>query len=136
MDPGVSWGELALVIGALLLAGSVTGLLAGMLGIGGGGILLPALYELFGALGVDDAVRMHLAVGTSLAVIVPTSIRSFLAHRARGAVDGAAGRSRGRARRPARALCQRQRAQVGLGRRRDADRAERSMAASSAWSRR
>ena len=58
-----------------------------MLGIGGGGILVPVLYELFGSLGVDDAIRMHLAVGTSLAVIIPTSLRSFAAHRARGAVD-------------------------------------------------
>jgi uncharacterized protein len=87
MELGVPWGELALLVGALLVAGCVTGLLAGLLGIGGGGILLPLLYELFGALGVDDAVQMHLAVGTSLAVIVPTSIRSFTAHRARGAVD-------------------------------------------------
>ncbi len=87
MDLGVSWGALALLVGALLAAGFVTGLLAGLLGIGGGGILLPLLYELFGSLGVDDAVRLHLAVGTSLAVIVPTSIRSFAAHRAKGAVD-------------------------------------------------
>jgi uncharacterized protein len=87
MDLGMPWGELALLVGALLVAGFVTGLLAGLLGIGGGGILLPLLFELFGALGVDDAVRLHLAVGTSLAVIVPTSIRSFTAHRAKGAVD-------------------------------------------------
>ncbi len=87
MELGVSWGELVLLVGALLVAGFVTGLLAGLLGIGGGGILLPLLYELFGALGVDDDLRLHLAVGTSLAVIVPTSIRSFTAHRARGAVD-------------------------------------------------
>ena len=62
-------------------------MLAGLLGIGGGGILVPVLYEVFGSLGVDEAVRMHLAVGTSLAVIVPTSLRSFAGHRARGAVD-------------------------------------------------
>ncbi|MFQ5971940.1 MAG: sulfite exporter TauE/SafE family protein, partial [Alphaproteobacteria bacterium] len=61
--------------------------LAGLLGIGGGSILVPVLYEVFGALGVEDAVRMHLAVGTSLAVIIPTSFRSFAGHRARGAVD-------------------------------------------------
>jgi uncharacterized membrane protein YfcA len=66
MDLGVPWGELVLLVGALLVAGFVTGLLAGLLGIGGGGILLPALFELFGVLGVDEAVRMHLAVGTSL----------------------------------------------------------------------
>ena len=79
--------EILGLAGALLAAGLATGLLAGLLGIGGGGILVPVLYEVFGALGVDDAVRMHLAVGTSLAVIVPTSLRSFAAHRARGAVD-------------------------------------------------
>jgi uncharacterized protein len=93
MELGVPGGELALLVGALVAAGFVTGLLAGLLGIGGGGILLPLLYELFGSLGVDDAVRMHLAVGTSLAVIVPTSIRSFAGHRAKGAVDVALLRS-------------------------------------------
>jgi uncharacterized membrane protein YfcA len=87
MDLGVPACELAVRVVALLAAGAVTGLLAGLLGIGGGGILVPLLYELFGVLGVDDAIRMHLAVGTSLAVIVPTSLRSFAAHRARGAVD-------------------------------------------------
>jgi uncharacterized membrane protein YfcA len=87
MDTGMPLGEILGLAGALLAAGLVTGLLAGLLGIGGGGILVPVLYEVFGALGVDDAVRMHLAVGTSLAVIVPTSLRSFAAHRARSAVD-------------------------------------------------
>jgi uncharacterized protein len=87
MDLGIPADELALLLGALLAAGFLTGLLAGLLGIGGGGILVPVLYELFGSLGVDDAIRMHLAVGTSLAVIIPTSLRSFAAHRARGAVD-------------------------------------------------
>ncbi len=87
MDLGIPAGEAALLVGALLAAGLVTGLLSGMLGIGGGGILVPALYEVFGTLGVDDGIRMHLAVGTSLAVIIPTSLRSFAGHRARGAVD-------------------------------------------------
>ena len=87
MDLGVPPGEVALLVLALLAAGLATGLLAGLLGIGGGSILVPVLYEAFGTLGVDDSVRMHLAVGTSLAVIVPTSLRSFAGHRARGAVD-------------------------------------------------
>jgi uncharacterized membrane protein YfcA len=87
MALGLPLDELALQAAALLAAGCVTGLLAGLLGIGGGSILVPALYELFAALGAADAIRMHLAVGTSLAVIVPTSLRSFAAHRARGAVD-------------------------------------------------
>ncbi|MGH1418243.1 MAG: sulfite exporter TauE/SafE family protein [Hyphomicrobiaceae bacterium] len=79
--------ETVWLVGALMVAGVVAGLLAGMLGIGGGGILVPVLFEAFGFLGIDDSVRMHLAVGTSLAVIVPTSIRSFTAHRSRGTVD-------------------------------------------------
>jgi uncharacterized membrane protein YfcA len=87
LDLGIPAGELAMLVGALLGAGLVTGLLAGMLGIGGGDILVPVLYEVFGTLGVDPAIRMHLAVGTSLAVIIPTSLRSFAGHRARGAVD-------------------------------------------------
>jgi uncharacterized membrane protein YfcA len=93
MDVGVPPGELAALLGALLAAGFATGLLAGLFGIGGGSILVPVLYEVFGALGVADAIRMHLAVGTSLAVIVPTSLRSFAGHRARGAVDLALVRS-------------------------------------------
>lgn len=71
----------------LLLAGAVSGVLAGLFGIGGGAIIVPVLYEAFGALGVDETVRTHLAVGTSIAVIVPTSIRSYLAHRSRGSAD-------------------------------------------------
>jgi uncharacterized membrane protein YfcA len=84
---GIPLGEVLLLLAALLAAGVVTGVLAGLLGIGGGSILVPVLYELFRSLGVDETVRMHLAVGTSLAVIVPTSLRSFAGHRARGAVE-------------------------------------------------
>jgi uncharacterized membrane protein YfcA len=87
VDLGIPLGEGALLVLALLAAGLATGVLAGLLGIGGGSILVPVLYEVFSSLGVDDAVRMHLAVGTSLAVIVPTSLRSFAGHRSRGAVD-------------------------------------------------
>lgn len=87
MDLGLPLGELAPLAGALLVAGLVTGLLAGLLGIGGGGILVPVLFEVFAALGVEPGIRVHLAVGTSLAVIIPTSLRSFASHRATGAVD-------------------------------------------------
>jgi uncharacterized protein len=72
---------------ALAAAGLAMGFLAGLFGIGGGGIAAPVLYEVFAFLGVDPAVRMHLALGTALAVMIPTSIRSFQAHRARGSVD-------------------------------------------------
>jgi uncharacterized membrane protein YfcA len=64
----------------------VSGLLAGLFGVGGGVIAVPVLYEVFGLLGVPDAVHMQLCIGTSLAIMVPTSIRSYLTHRATGAV--------------------------------------------------
>ncbi|MEM6382478.1 MAG: sulfite exporter TauE/SafE family protein [Pseudomonadota bacterium] len=72
---------------ALVIAGGVTGVLSGLFGVGGGAVMVPVLFEVFGFAGVEEAVRMPLAVGTSLAVIIPTSIRSFRGHRARGAVD-------------------------------------------------
>ena len=72
---------------ALIVAGAITGVLSGLFGVGGGAVMVPVLFEVFGIAGVDDAVRMPLAVGTSLAVIIPTSIRSFRGHHARGAVD-------------------------------------------------
>jgi len=72
---------------ALLVAGAITGFLAGLFGVGGGAVLVPALYELFRFAGVPDDVRMPLCVGTSLAIIIPTSIRSYYAHRATRAVD-------------------------------------------------
>lgn len=71
----------------LILAGAVSGFLAGLFGIGGGAVIVPVLYQIFGLLHIDESVRMHLSVGTSLAVIVPTSLRSLLAHHKRGAVD-------------------------------------------------
>lgn len=68
-------------------AGAVTGVLAGLFGVGGGAIIVPVLFEVFGLLGVEDEIAMPLAVGTSLAIIIPTSIRSALGHRAKGALD-------------------------------------------------
>ncbi len=84
---GVPTGELALLFGGVVGGGLVTGLMAGLFGIGGGAVIVPVLYEIFRILGVPDAVRMQLCVGTSLAIIVPTNIRSYMAHRAKGAVD-------------------------------------------------
>lgn len=86
---GLDFGQLAMLAAALLAAGVVSGLLAGLFGVGGGAVMVPVLYQLFGFIGVPDALKMQLAVGTSLAVIVPTSIRSFLTHRKKGAVDDA-----------------------------------------------
>jgi uncharacterized protein len=84
---GVPAGDLVWLVGLIVAGGAVTGILAGLFGIGGGGIIVPVLYEVFGALHVSDSVRMQLCVGTSLAIIVPTTIRSYRAHRERGAVD-------------------------------------------------
>lgn len=79
--------ELLPFLAALIVAGCVAGLLAGLFGIGGGAVLVPVFYQMLGSLEVDEAIRMHLSVGTSLAIIIPTSIRSYLGHKARGAVD-------------------------------------------------
>ena len=76
--------ELALL---LVAVGALAGFLAGVFGIGGGAILVPVFYECFRLAGVPLEVRMPLCIGTSLAIIIPTSIRSFRAHHARGAVD-------------------------------------------------
>ena len=84
---GIPYAELALLAVGLLVAGGITGLLAGLFGVGGGAVIVPVLYELFTTLGVPDDIRMPLCVGTSLAIIIPTSIQSFNAHRRRGAVD-------------------------------------------------
>src|ERR1700675_5202615 len=76
--------ELALL---LVAVGALSGFLAGLFGIGGGAVLVPVFYECFGLAGVPLAVRMPLCIGTSLAIIIPTSISSFRAHYIRGAVD-------------------------------------------------
>src|SRR5438128_9125746 len=83
---GVPIAELVWLALAVMAAGVVTGLLAGLFGIGGGGVIVPVLFEIFRVLEVPEEVRMQLCVGTSLAIIVPTSFRSYRAHRARGAV--------------------------------------------------
>src|SRR5258705_2433134 len=75
-------------LGLLLIAvGALSGFLAGIFGIGGGAILVPVFYECFRLAGVPLEVRMPLCIGASLAIIIPTSISSFRAHYARGAVD-------------------------------------------------
>ena len=77
-----------LVLGAaMLLSGCIAGILAGLFGIGGGIVMVPVLELLLTFLNVDAAIRMHVAVATSLAVIVPTSIASARAHLARQSVD-------------------------------------------------
>lgn len=72
---------------ALLLTGALGGFVAGLLGVGGGIVIVPVLFHIFTLLGIDDDVKMHLAVGTSLSTIILTSAMSVRAHWRRGAVD-------------------------------------------------
>jgi uncharacterized membrane protein YfcA len=81
---GVPLSEIAWLALAIVVAGVITGVLAGLFGIGGGAVIVPVLYEVFAALSVPESVRMQLCVGTSIAIIVPTTVRSYLAHRAKG----------------------------------------------------
>jgi len=71
----------------MLLTGCVAGVLAGLFGIGGGIVIVPVLEAALGFLGVDAAIRMHVAVATSLATIIPTSVSSARAHHQRQSVD-------------------------------------------------
>jgi uncharacterized protein len=84
---GLNVSELVELALLLVGAGALSGFLAGVFGIGGGAVLVPVFYECFRLAGVPLEVRMPLCVGTSLAVIIPISIRSARAHYLRGAVD-------------------------------------------------
>src|ERR1700742_4937481 len=83
---GVPFGELIWISVAAMAAGIVTGVLAGLFGVGGGAVVVPVLFEVFRLFGVPDEVRIQLCIGTSLAIIVPTAVRSYGAHRAKGLV--------------------------------------------------
>ncbi len=87
MDP------IAISLLAYVGTGAVAGVLAGLLGIGGGLVIVPALAAVFALQGFPDNLLMHFALGTSLAAIVPTSIASLLAHHRRGSVHWEAVRS-------------------------------------------
>jgi len=79
--------EIINLLFVLSLAASVAGFMAGLLGVGGGIIIVPALYYAFTVLDFDIATRMHRSVGTSLAIIIPTSIISTKTHMEYDAVD-------------------------------------------------
>lgn len=77
-----------LPLAAMMAAtGVIAGVLAGLLGVGGGIVIVPVLDTVLGWYGVDPDIRMHIAVATSLACIVPTSISSFKSHQRKGGVD-------------------------------------------------
>jgi uncharacterized membrane protein YfcA len=81
---GVPLSEIAWLALAVVVGGVITGVLAGLFGIGGGAVIVPVLYEVFTVLDVPEAVRMQLCIGTSIAIILPTTVRSYLAHRVKG----------------------------------------------------
>lgn len=83
---GLPVQDLVFLAISLLGAGVITGLLAGLFGVGGGAVIVPVLYQIFGMVGVPEQYRMHLCVGTSLAIIIPTSISSFRTHFSKGMV--------------------------------------------------
>jgi uncharacterized membrane protein YfcA len=83
----IDFSILFVFVGALAAAGILAGLVAGLFGVGGGIVIVPVLYYVFTAFDVPEEVRMHVAVGTSLATIVVTSIRSVRSHLQSGAVD-------------------------------------------------
>jgi uncharacterized protein len=83
---GVPVSELVLLATLIIVAGFITGILAGLFGIGGGALIVPVLYEVFRALDVPNEIRFQLCVGTSIAIIVPTNVLSYLTHRGKGAV--------------------------------------------------
>jgi uncharacterized membrane protein YfcA len=83
---GHSLSEIALLALWIAGAGILVGILAGLFGIGGGAIIVPVLYEVFRVLGVPEDIRMQLCIGTSLAIIVPTTVSSYLGHKKKGAV--------------------------------------------------
>ncbi len=78
---------LAALAVAMALTGIVSGTLAGLLGVGGGIVIVPVLFNVLPIFGISEAVQMKLAVGTSLATIIPTSIVSARKHYAKGAID-------------------------------------------------
>ncbi|WP_018632616.1 sulfite exporter TauE/SafE family protein [Neomegalonema perideroedes] len=83
----MDFATLAPLFALLAAVGVFAGLIAGLLGIGGGAVLVPAFYYVFSALGFPQDHLMHVAVGTSLATIVFTSQRSVRTHSGKGAVD-------------------------------------------------
>ena len=87
MVAGLDASELLELALLLVAVGALSGFLAGVFGVGGGAILVPVFYECFRLAGVPLEVRMPLCIGTSLAIIIPTSVSSYRAHFARGAVD-------------------------------------------------
>ena len=85
--PALPLTEILSLLAAVLAAGLVGGVIAGLFGVGGGTVIVPALFYAFSVLGLGGESNLHVAIGTSLMTIVATALRSLGAHRAHGAVD-------------------------------------------------
>ena len=83
----LDFSQLFNLVSVMTVAAMVSGFMAGLLGVGGGIIMVPALYYAFTVLGFDEATKMHLSLGTSLAIIIPTSVMSTRTHMEFKAVD-------------------------------------------------
>jgi uncharacterized protein len=80
---------MAVLVAAMAGAGIFAGLIAGLFGVGGGTVLVPALFYAFSVFGLGGEANLHVAIGTSLSTIITTSLRSVAAHRKHGSVDEA-----------------------------------------------
>ncbi len=87
MDLGLPLSELVLLVVALSAASIIAGIVAGLLGVGGGIVIVPVLFWVFTLIDFPNELAMPMAVATSLATIITTSISSMRAHHKRGAVD-------------------------------------------------
>ncbi len=87
MIADLDWGTLALLLGVAVAAGVFGGILAGLLGVGGGIVIVPALYLALSAADLGEGTAMQVSVATSLATIIFTALSSARAHHRRGAVD-------------------------------------------------
>jgi uncharacterized protein len=79
--------DIAILMAAMAAAGIFAGLVAGLFGVGGGTVLVPALFYAFGLFGFGSEASLHVAIGTSLSTIITTSLRSVAAHRKHSSVD-------------------------------------------------
>jgi uncharacterized protein len=83
----IAWVDLLLLVAAMTAAGVFAGFIAGLFGVGGGTVLVPALFYAFGVFDFGGEASLHVAIGTSLSTIITTSLRSVAAHRKHGNVD-------------------------------------------------
>ena len=87
MIENLDQNQIIFIIFAMAISAIPVGFMAGLFGIGGGLITVPVLFYIFNSVGLDSSFIMHLAVGTSFAIIIPTSISSVITHMKYKAVD-------------------------------------------------